>query len=179
VAGQELDLKQVRELDPRAINIVHDRYFGEIYRYAYLRTGDHSVAEDIASEVFVRMLEALHRGKGPKENVRGWLYGTAANLIHDHFREIYKKPVESISEQNHTDEIDPEHQVDKKMDIESVLEATHDLTEEQQQVLALRFGSGLSIEETAGLMKKKGNAIKALQFRALQALRRNLGEDLT
>jgi RNA polymerase sigma-70 factor (ECF subfamily) len=177
LAEQELELKQIRELDPQAISAVHERYFGEIYRYAYLRTGDNSVAEDVTSEVFVRMLEALHRGKGPNENVRGWLYGTAANLIHDHFREMYKKPVETMPEEIEADGVDPERSVEKKMNFESVLDATHELTEEQQRVLALRFGSGLSVEETAGLMKKKGNAIKALQFRALHALRRNLGED--
>ncbi len=50
------------------------------------------------------------------------------------------------------------------------------LTGDQQQVLALRFGQGLSLEETAQVMKKKSNAVKALQFRALNALQLKLGE---
>jgi RNA polymerase sigma-70 factor (ECF subfamily) len=49
------------------------------------------------------------------------------------------------------------------------------LTEDQQQVLALRFGQGYSLEETAAVMKKKINAVKALQFRALNALQRVMG----
>ena len=50
------------------------------------------------------------------------------------------------------------------------------LTPEQQEVLALRFGLGYSLEETAVHVKKKVNAVKALQFRALAALQRELGE---
>lgn len=50
------------------------------------------------------------------------------------------------------------------------------LTEEQQQVLALRFGQGYSLEETATRMEKNVNAVKALQFRALASLQRQIGE---
>jgi len=50
------------------------------------------------------------------------------------------------------------------------------LTAEQQHVLALRFGQGYSLEETASVLKKNVNAVKALQFRALAALQRSLGE---
>jgi RNA polymerase sigma-70 factor (ECF subfamily) len=57
-----------------------------------------------------------------------------------------------------------------------VQEAYARLTSEQQDVLALRFGQGYSLEETALHMKKKVNAVKALQFRALAALQRQIGE---
>ena len=50
------------------------------------------------------------------------------------------------------------------------------MTPEQQNVLALRFGQGYSLEETASLLEKKVNAVKALQFRALAALQRQIGE---
>jgi RNA polymerase sigma-70 factor, ECF subfamily len=49
------------------------------------------------------------------------------------------------------------------------------LTDEQQHVLALRFGQGYSLEETAKVMKKNVNAVKALQFRALTNLQRQVG----
>ena len=69
-----------------------------------------------------------------------------------------------------TDEIDYRQQSD------TVREAYAELTLDQQNVLALRFGSGYSLEETATVMQKNINAVKALQFRALQALQRNIGE---
>ena len=69
-----------------------------------------------------------------------------------------------------TDEVDRRHQAD------SVRQAYAQLTPEQQNVLALRFGDGCSLEETAAVMQKKVNAVKALQFRALAALQRHIGE---
>jgi len=69
-----------------------------------------------------------------------------------------------------TDEIDYRQRSD------TVREAYAELTLDQQNVLALRFGSGYSLEETATVMQKNINAVKALQFRALQALQRNIGE---
>ena len=69
-----------------------------------------------------------------------------------------------------SDEIDRRHQN------ASIRAAYSQLTPEQQHVLALRFGDGFSLEETAKVMKKKVNAIKALQFRAMTALQRNIGE---
>jgi len=69
-----------------------------------------------------------------------------------------------------TDEIDRRQQAD------SVRDAYTQLTPDQQNVLALRFGDGYSLEETAAVMQKKVNAVKALQFRALAALQRHIGE---
>ena len=60
-----------------------------------------------------------------------------------------------------------------------VRRALHRLTPEQQHVLSLRFGSELSLEETAQLMERSVNAIKALQFRALAGLRRELERRLS
>jgi len=66
--------------------------------------------------------------------------------------------------------------VDQREQNRAVQSAYTQLTPEQQNVLALRFGQGYSLEETAEFMNKNVNAIKALQFRALAALQRELGE---
>jgi RNA polymerase sigma-70 factor (ECF subfamily) len=66
--------------------------------------------------------------------------------------------------------------VDLREQNRAVQVAYAQLTSEQQHVLALRFGQGYSLEETASYMKKKVNAVKALQFRALAALQRMIGE---
>ena len=94
----------------------------------------------------------------------------------DYLRQAYRRPTEELSEStpDHasslTDEIDYREQAD------SVRTAYDQLTPDQQNVLALRFGSGYSLEDTAGMMQKNVNAVKALQFRALAALQRNIGE---
>ena len=170
------ELDGLRKLDPQVVAAIYDCYFPDVYRYVYYRLGNESLAEDIASDVFVRLLEAVKAKRGPKTNLKSWLLSTASNVIADHLRRVYRRPTEVLSESmpdlgsSLTDEIDRRHQTD------SVRQAYAQLTPEQQNVLALRFGDGYSLEETAAVMQKKVNAVKALQFRALAALQRHIGE---
>jgi RNA polymerase sigma-70 factor (ECF subfamily) len=154
------------------VSTIHGRYFPELYRYARYRLGDPATAEDVASEALVRLLEAVAAGSGPTTSLRGWLLGTAANLINDHLRRRYGRPEGLLSEQMAADEPTPHDRVEGSEKMRAVRAAMLQLTVDQQHVLALRFGSGYSLEETAAILKKKSNAVKALQFRALAALRR-------
>ena len=173
---EQRELNGLQELDSQVISAVFDRYFLDVYRFVFYRISNEQVAEDIASDVFVRLLEAVKKRRGPQSNIKGWLLATASHAVADHLRNAYRRPIEVLSDSmpDHasslTDEIDYRQQSD------TVREAYAELTLNQQNVLALRFGSGYSLEETATVMQKNINAIKALQFRALQALHRNIGE---
>lgn len=168
------ELTGLRALDPVAIAELHDRYYPEVYRYARYRLGDDEVAQDLASDVFVRLLEAVHAGRGPNQSLRGWLLGTAAHLVMDHFRRFYAGRETDLGENLPAGDPEPGLIFEDGERRTAVLSALARLTPEQQHVLALRFGSGYSLEETASAMGKKANAIKALQFRALASLRRVL-----
>jgi RNA polymerase sigma-70 factor (ECF subfamily) len=172
------ELSGLRALDPAAITDVHDRYYPDVYRYARYRLGDDETAQDIASDVFVRLLESVHAGRGPNQTLRGWLLGTASHLIMDHYRRFYSGRETILGEEVPSGDHDPTLALEDGERRRDVQLALTRLTAEQQHVLALRFGSGFSLEETAAAMGKKANAIKALQFRALGALRRALGEAL-
>jgi len=164
------------QLDPQTIGAVFDQYFPEVYRYVRYRLNDDAVAEDIASEVFVRLLEASKKGRGPQTSLKGWLVATASNAVNDHLRRQYRRPTEKLSEAMPDQTPSVTAQVDEREQVHTVQLAYAQLTPEQQHVLALRFGLGYSIEETAGHLKKNINAIKALQFRALASLQRQMGE---
>ncbi len=176
LSGAHRELDGLQKLDSQVIAAVYDRYFPEVYRYVFYRFGNVGLAEDIASDVFVRLLEAVKKRRGPQKNIKGWLLSTASNAVADHLRRVYSRPTEALSESmpdlgsSLTDEIDRRQQSD------SIRTAYVQLTSDQQNVLALRFGDGYSLEETAAVMRKKVNAIKALQFRALASLERNIGE---
>ncbi len=85
-------------LDPQAITAVYNRYFAEIFRYVRFRLGDETLAEDISSEVFLRLLKAVKAGCGPRTNLRGWLFGITRHMVIDHIRQKYRHPVEAIEE---------------------------------------------------------------------------------
>lgn len=174
--NEQRALEGLQKLDSQSIGAIYDRYFPEVYRYVCYRISDETIAEDIASDVFVRLMEASQKKKGPQTNLRGWLIATASNAVNDHHRRHYRRPVEALSEAMPDGSASVHSQVDVREQNRVVQSALAQLTEEQQHVLALRFGQGYSIEETAAILKKNVNAIKALQFRALASLQRQMGE---
>jgi RNA polymerase sigma-70 factor (ECF subfamily) len=169
-------LDGLRKLDAQTIGAIYDQYFSEVYRYVRYRVGDDSLAEDIASDVFVRLLEATKKNQGPSTSLKGWLIATASNAVNDHLRRQYRRPTEELSESMPDNASNIHAEVDQREQNRLVQTAYAQLTSEQQHVLALRFGQGYSLDETASFMKKNVNAIKALQFRALAALQRQIGE---
>ncbi len=176
LSSDQSELDGLRELSAQVIAAIYDRYYPDVYRYVRYRIGDEAVAEDVASDVFVRLLEASQQGRGPQTNLKAWLLGTASHIVMDHMRRSYRRPVEALSE-NMLDPLAlPVDELERRERDQLVRGAMHNLTEEQQHVLTLRFGQGYSLEETAALMNKNVNAIKALQFRALSSLQRGIGE---
>lgn len=173
---EQSELARLRDLDPEVISAIHNRYFPVVYRFAIYRVSDEAIAEDISSEAFTRLLEAINNNRGPKTNIKGWLLGTTSNLVNDHFRTIYSHQEEQLSSDITLEtEQDPLKFAEANDVHAEVRKALNTLTDEQQQVIALRFGDELSLEETAQIMGKRINAIKALQFRALVSLRKKLG----
>lgn len=166
----------LEKLDSQSIGAIYDQYFPEVYRYVRYRVSDESIAEDIASDVFVRLMEASQKKKGPQTNLRGWLFATASNAVNDYHRRHYRRPVEALSDAMPDASTSVHSQVDLREQNRAVQMALAQLTAEQQHVLTLRFGEGYSLEETALVLNKNTNAVKALQFRALASLQRYIGE---
>lgn len=174
VAPHTPELEALQTLDAQFVSQIHDRFFPELYRYAQFRTGDPATAEDVASETFLRLIEAVRIRRGPQRHLRGWLFGTARHLVEDHFRRHYARAEEPLPEHLAGDDHDPVELSEENDDRRDIRAALARLTSDQQDVLALRFHLGLSVAEVAGILGKKPNAVKALQFRALTALRKAL-----
>jgi RNA polymerase sigma-70 factor (ECF subfamily) len=175
---EQNELESLKRLDSQVVSAIYDRYFPEVYRFVRYRLSDEHVAEDIASDVFVRLLEAVETGRGPETNLKAWLLSTASHVVTDHLRKNYRRPESELPETMPDGIPDPSQDYEKLERERCLKKAMSTLTDEQQYVVTLRFNQGYSLEETAGLMKKNVNSIKQLQFRALAALNRALGEIL-
>ena len=169
-------LDGLMSLDSQVIGAIYDKYFNEVYRYVRYRISDEYAAEDIASDVFMRLLQAAQNKRGPRTNLKGWLFATAAHIVTDTIRRSYRRPTDPLPEDLLDPASVPSDEFDRREQAQKFQQAFRLLTAEQQHVLSLRFGDGYSLEETASLLKKKVNAVKALQFRALAALQRNIRE---
>lgn len=167
-------LAGLQSLDPQAIGAIYDQYFSEVYRYVRYRIDNEVEAEDLASDVFLRLLEAAKKKQGPGTSLKGWLITTASNAVNDHLRRRYRQSQMELSDSLADNSSSVTAEVDARQERQAVQTAYARLTDEQQHVLALRFGQGYSLEETAVHLKKNVNAVKALQFRALAALQRRI-----
>jgi RNA polymerase sigma-70 factor (ECF subfamily) len=164
-------LTGARKLDQDALTEIYCLFSPGIYRYAMRLLGDDCLAEDCVSETFSRFLKAIEKGSGPQDHLQAYLYRIAHNMITDSYRRQPLAPVALEETVPERDEVLPEFQANRRSQRKAVLEALKRLTPEQQQVLVLRFVEAWDHQEVAAALCKPAGAIRALQHRALKALR--------
>jgi RNA polymerase sigma-70 factor, ECF subfamily len=167
-------LQQARAFNQATLAAIYDDYHQPIYRYIYRQVSDVETARDLTAEVFHRFLKALQKDKGPDRNLQAWLYRTAANCVVDHYRRQQHRQHLLLKEELADTRANPETVAENHISAEQVRAAIHQLTPDQQQVIALKFLEGLSNQEAAEILDKPVNAVKSLQHRALAALQRQL-----
>ncbi len=173
VANEASLIKRARHGDPDAWDSIFNRYYPEIYAYMRYRAATIEDAEDLAATVFERAVQHIRTYKPTGSGLGAWLQRIASNLVVDYYRRR-DVPIRK------TDALPP-YLVDKgTLPLDHVIQADtakmiqdtlQRLPAAQQEVLVLRFLRGYSIKETASIMGKKTNAIKALQHRALDHMR--------
>jgi len=167
-------LKSARAFDKEALALIHDRYYPSIYRYLSFRINDPQTAEDLASEVFTRFLSAIRDRNAPPNTIRGWLYGAARNVLKEQYRKQKRMNWTELDEEIAADIWTPERRMEERASKQELREALAELTQEQQDVLALRFGHGMPVKDVAETVNKSEGSVKMLQVRAIAALTKRL-----
>jgi RNA polymerase sigma-70 factor (ECF subfamily) len=169
-------VRRAKSGDSDAFAQLYDAYVERVYRYVYFRVTDDAMAEDLTSQVFLKAWEHLDHYQPTASPFLAWLYTIARNQVIDHYRTrketMALEDAEFLSAEG--DGVDEEVQV--KFEVRAVRDALQFLTEEQQQVLILRFINGFNTHEIARQMKKGEGAVRALQMRALQTLSKLMEE---
>jgi len=170
-------LERAREYDAQALAEIYDRYAESIYRYAYRYVGNAELAEDLTSEVFLKLLEVLGTSRAPRKQLQGWLYRVARNQAIDWIREQDKGGDFSLEEElTPAGSTSPSTKLEAQELYRDLREALSQLTPSQQEVLILRFGEGRKIREVGRLLGKSEGSVKLLQYRALNRLKTLLEE---
>ena len=165
-------LERAREYDAQALAEIYDRYAESIYRYVYRYVGNAELAEDLTSEVFLKLLQVLGTSRAPRQQLQGWLYRVARNLAIDWFRQQAKGALLSLNEELTPEDGDsPSTRLELQQLQHDLREAISQLTPDQQQVIVLRFGEGRKLRDIGRLMGKSEGSVKLLQFRAINRLR--------
>ncbi len=164
-------LEQARRLEPKAIAKLSQYCYPKAFSYIYYRVNDRSDAEDLTSEVCLRMMQSIQQQKG---SFKGWVYRVASNVVTDFYRRrAVRSVVDPVAES--VEEIaDDRDESTQLLNQEQLKKGLSHLTDEQREVIILKFIEGYETEEIARLLEKSNEAIRALQFRALTTLKRIL-----
>lgn len=160
--------------DQASFAALYEHFFDRIYRYVNFKLRDPVEAEDVTGEVFLKMLESIHSFKWQGFPFSSWLFRIAHNLVVDHFRRKGKRPtvyIDEVSQSVGAYSWDVDGFIDRKLTLGEVYGAMSGLTDLQREVITLRFAGELSLAETAEVVGRKANAVKALQHAGLKKLR--------
>jgi RNA polymerase sigma-70 factor, ECF subfamily len=166
---------RLKQYDADATNEVVQRYGAALHRYIAAIVGDHHLAEDLVSETYVRMLEHIGGYTYTGAPFRSWLYRIAHNLAINSVKRERVVNDEAALARVTVDEADPARHVERVEEHAELREALTTLTEEQQQVLLLRFVAEQPTAEVARALQRTEGSVKLLQFRGLRSLARRLG----
>jgi RNA polymerase sigma-70 factor (ECF subfamily) len=162
--------------DQAMVAALYEHFNRGIFRYLYYRVGERQTAEDLTSEVFVRMLRFISGFRPPSSTFQAWLFQIARNVANDHFRKTGSHPLSELSEALPADSAALDEAVDHRLTTERLRQAVLLLSESQRDVILLRFISAMPISDVAQALNKSEDAVKGLQRRALMTLRNILTE---
>ena len=170
-------IRLAANLDREAFGELYRLYAPRIHRFVAYQVNDRVLAEDLTNQVFMRAMKAIGRYQHhsvPQFNA--WLFRIARNVVVDHWRA--KRDTVSLDEALATERGETlDAHFESLSRREELQVAMQKLTEDQREVLVLRFGMGMSHREIAEQTGRNEEAIRALQFRAIRSLRAIMGED--
>ena len=177
--AQTADLRRLvkfaQQGDREALEALYLLHFDRIYSYLHMSVGNRHDAEDLTTQTFLKMLEAIGRFRWRSAPFSAWLFRIAHNLAMDHFRATKRtQPEEEVPEPAGSEELSAEEEAMHSIGRQSMLELIDKLSPEQQQVLTLKFVFNFPNAEVATILGKTEGAIKSLQHRALVSLQKQL-----
>ena len=144
-----------------------------IYRYVFYQVRDKMTAEDITADVFVKALDNIKSCRGKEATFSPWLYRIAYNLIIDNFRRAKKTMTVEVEQASNLD--DPLQEAGGSLERQELLKAISRLPHNQRRFITLKFIEGMDNRQIGQIMDKSQVAVRLLQFRAITALKKELG----
>ncbi|MCL7454464.1 MAG: sigma-70 family RNA polymerase sigma factor [Anaerolineae bacterium] len=167
-------IERARQGDRQAVAELYRTHVDTVYRYVYTRVRDEQVAEDLTAQVFLQAIEGLPGYEVTGAPFMAWLYRIAYARVVDHYRREGRRQEVSLPEALPAETPRPEDYIEAEADWEMAIDLLAQLTDDQQDVIILRFIGEMSLAEVAKTLGKTVGAAKALQYRALATLARLL-----
>jgi RNA polymerase sigma-70 factor (ECF subfamily) len=170
-------VERAQQGERQALEELYLLHFDRIYSYLHMSVGNRHDAEDLTTQTFLKMIEAIGRFRWRSAPFSAWLFRIAHNLAMDHFRAARRwQPEEDVPEPPGVEGMSAEEEALHSIGRASMLELIDGLSHEQQQVLTLKFVFNFGNAEVATILGKTEGAVKSLQHRALVSLQKQLDQ---
>jgi RNA polymerase sigma-70 factor (ECF subfamily) len=163
--------------DPGAFTRLYLRHYDAIFRYCAHRLFERTTAEDITSEVFLKMVENFQTFDGNEKQFRNWLYRIATNAINEHFRKTARRSaiLTWVWRGSSKADIDDGAAADESQDKQAVIKkALLTLKPEEQAIVTMRFFENLKQEEIAEVVGASASTVRSQLSRAMEKLRKHI-----
>lgn len=152
---------------------IYDQYVTKIYRFIYLKVSSMETAEDLSSEVFLRLYRHIQKNNPSIENPQAFLYQIARNVVADHYR---GQKVSVVSIEKTTIEIEDisertKEQAEVSLEMDRIRHALRELNKDYQDLIIWRYIDELTVPEIAEITGKSEGNIRVGVSRALGVLR--------
>jgi RNA polymerase sigma-70 factor, ECF subfamily len=190
LAEEQDCVARAQQGDPEAIGRLYDHYVKPLYRFCLARVGNETDAEDLTEEIFLKVMRSLHtfhwrpvawpvsNGRHPDavdeptSPFRAWLFRIARNHVVSHYRrEAIRTTSGEVPEWLPDARRGPAELAETRLTIEEVFALVDQLPQAQRDVIRLRFGAGLSVQETAEALDKQPTNVKVLQHKGVKRLK--------
>jgi RNA polymerase sigma-70 factor (ECF subfamily) len=162
-------LIEAAQADPARFAELYDRYVERVYAFVSRRARDRAAAEDITSEVFQQALGHLGQFEWRGVPFVAWLFRIASNAIADRWRQDARDSHDAPADIPDTRELE---ELERCVILFQLVDRLPDV---QRQVIQMRFVEEKSIREIAAALGRSEGAVKQLQLRALENLRKGMG----
>lgn len=178
--GERNLIMKAKSGEAEAFGLIYDHYLPKIYRFVLMKVSRKEEAEDITHQVFLKAWTGIEAHYSETDSpFSSWLYRIARNAVIDHYRREH--PTLNIDDHEGSDELitrpDLDQQIDLASEVKNLLEAVRTLKETEQEVVMMRFVEDLPIKEVAKVVGKSEGAVKVIQHRALESLRKKLKKE--
>ncbi len=159
--------------EARGWTALFERFYPDVHAYALARLGDLAAAEDVTQEVFVAAVTSIKTLRERSEpSVQAWFLHVCRHKVIDHIRRSSRQRELTLDAPPPLG--DPGAIAEANLEADGVRSAMAELTEDQRDILVRRFVLDQSLEEVASTTRRSVGAVKSLQHRALESLRRAL-----
>lgn len=153
---------------------IYESYHAKVQNFIYSKVNDMYLAEDICSDVFIKIYEKYDRFDESKSSLSTWIFTIARNTLIDYYRtrHVHEEVPEDMAQ-----DADVEEEVLNGEMLNTLASALEKLGERERDLIILHYYSGLKLNEIAEKMDISYSYVKILHKKALVELRTNLGED--